>query len=903
METEPTEEKRQRQAFAFLRDHARNAHIAGDGLQVDLLCHTGLQRISQLAKETKLLLPLSEIAWMPIFALYWLVDPSERYAVEQALKGMESRSDEDRLVAEWMIRYHCLVEQPLAGDLQLSPALQEFAWPNSFAERTPEVEALVTHLVELVWFHDPGEGRWKRLADAWLQVAPAWTHASLVALKARLELQARLTVPDKAHVLFPEGDAEKLRAHYDLAELWLLHLQGRSSAVCKAAERLTPTVSAESHRWRALHDFIHFDSAYEPHEDSQGVRLARRRRLSMETPLLIFHDERGERMANTLGELFRARSEGAASKRWEVFLLARLHELAALRLWDYGMWLEAIRAQAQANLEVVQWTDAYPEIAAQGLEQAVRSCCVKSPDKDAGVRRAIDILEFAPSQVLTRFAAALLATYPRQKHQALELLDDITDLLPQEVWPELARWTLTYSQESSEQRTNGWKAAPATHWVWVMPVLAAESSVWATLQPEVLAMARWSHSWMGDSGAFLRRWLLFAPQSYSREVGETMASHPEISATECFSRAECLIEFEEWNPSLRGVYTRRLLPTAQSASEALILARHLNENDLAQREEILRERIAQKMREEIAQATLQAGEKGFNFSPTMNVHLVKQWRVEDRPLLEELIVAVNSPDVVTECLTSLLSSIQLLVAHGPVEFAEVAQPHVSEWVRHVPRGRKMMGTESGPLSIIQWNTGGEGDIALILGWLAFQLPRKLGSASNVVVLTWVRQVLLLGEIRPLDLAIYGSAVVALQTPPATSAEPLALMETAILSLWGRAAHNIGAMQSLAKALNKMASLVASEQFGDRSAADALDAADTFVTVLSRFVPRFAKSPRAALRAAVASLVWQLKRRGSHETWVSDALAALQCDHRARVRFEAHGGWGEARIRADLRSGM
>jgi hypothetical protein len=895
METEPSEAERQTRAFGFLADHARNAHIAGDGLLVGLLCQTGLHQIADLAAEKKLLLAFHEIAWMPIFALYWLVAPTERYAIEQALRVFEHRTDEDVLLAQWIERYRISVEQPLAGDAGLSPKLEAFAWPNAFAKRSPEAETLVSHLVELAWFHSPDDEHWKQIAEAWLRSAPAWTHDMLTALKTRLLLQARLTAPSEQHALVSEGESEKLREHYDIAELWLLHLHGRSAAVCDAAERLSPFLSAESHRWRVVHDFIHFDSIYGPREDSQGVRLARRRRLSVETPLLVFHDERAERLTNTLADLFRARSEGAASKRWDIYMLARLHELAALRLWDYGMWLEATRAQAQANLELAQWTNPDPVRTAHGLALAVRSFCANPPEKDSSVRKAIDTLEFATAGVLRRLGRNLLQTYPKQKHSAADLLEDLTDLLPAEIWPELAQWTLAYVHESSEHRTSGWKMAPATHWHWVLPVLSHESPVWATLQREVLNMGKLSLCWSREYGAFLERWLLFAPSMNSRELAEAMTNHPETSPSECLSRAELLIEFEAWNPSLHGLYTRRLLPVAHSASEAVSLAKHLDEGDIDSREEILRDRISKNVREAIVRATPTPDTKEFGFAPVIGVDLVSHWQTDDLPLLEELIGAVNSPNVLTECLPWLLTTIQLLVAAGPVDFATIVETHVTAWTLHLPVGRKTMG-DSGPLSIMQWNSGSEGDIALALGWLAFQLPRKLGSTSHSIVIAWARKMLLMSESRPLDMAIYGTAMLALQMPANAAGEPLSLMETAMISLWSRSEHDPNAMQSLAGALRKVASLVEPEAFETPGGTDSPAAVNEFVAVLSRLIPHFAKTPRASLRAAVAALIYRLKKVNREEAWVKGTLEELQRDARARVRFEADGGWREAKAR-------
>lgn len=893
MEIEPTEEVRQRQAFEFLRANARNAHIAGDGLLVGLLCHTGLERLRLLAKESSLLLSFSEIAWVPILNLYWLVDPDERYALKHILEQLKRETEEDRLVGQWIDRYIILIEQPLVGDAQLSPEVKDFVWPHYFTERSPETEALVSHMVELAWFHGPNDGNWKELVKNWLKMAPVWTHHILNELKIRLEWQARLTAPSQPQALLSESSADKLRTHSDLAEIWLLHLHGRSSSVYELAERLAPSVSAESHRWRVLNDFVHLNGWNQKDVDSQHVRLARRRRLSEETPLLIFSDKREARLTETLAKLFRARSQGAASNRWNTYIIARLHELAALRVWDYGMWLTAIEAQGQASLEVVQWTDNEPELSSQGLVHAVRSFCMKAPDKDATVRHAINTLEFAPVGILMLLANDLLATYPRQKYQALQLLTEITDLFPSETWPPLAHWTISFSKESSEGRTNGQTLAPVKHWHWVLPVLPVESPVWGILQPEVLVMANSSICWRSEYGAFLKRWLVFAPVTLAREVAETMTVHIETASAECLVRAELLIEFEEWHPSINGIYTGRLLPKAQSLSETFILAEHLNSADLIARQAALRPRIISNIREAIVRATPPSNTKETIFSPAGNVELIKRWEIEDRSLLEELIAAVDSPNVLSDYIPWLLTTIQLLVANGPIEFAQLIEPHVAKWTQQLPRGRKLRGNEHGPLSIVQWSDENEEEIALMLGWLAFQLPRQCGEVSHAIVLMWARQMLILGKSGPLDMVIYASAVAALQSPLENAAQPLAIMETAILCLYSRMDHDPSAIQSLASSLRKLSSLIKLEL----SQMPASSSIDAFLVILARLVPNLAKSPRAALRASVATLTWQLKKCGRTEAWVTQLLEVIQGDRRAQVRFEAEGGWAVARANA------
>jgi hypothetical protein len=93
-----------------------------------------------------------------------------------------------------------------------------------------------------------------------------------------------------------------------------------------------PNVSGDSHQWRILGDFTHIDDRSTTRDESGSVHLARRRRTSPDTPLLMFHDNRQQRIEKLLGEIFRAQREENAYQRWEVFTLAMLHELSALRL-------------------------------------------------------------------------------------------------------------------------------------------------------------------------------------------------------------------------------------------------------------------------------------------------------------------------------------------------------------------------------------------------------------------------------------------------------------------------------------------------------------------------------------------------------------------------------------------
>ena len=156
MPNEPTLLERQRLAFGYLREHAAHAHVAGDGLLANLLCHTGLEQASRLADAKRLLLPLTELAWMPIFALYWMVNPYERFVVEQVVKKLPRLGDEDAAISEWIGVHAYLIEQPLDVCADLHQKLSGLRWSAFFTKHSPEAETVIAHLVELAWFRSHG---------------------------------------------------------------------------------------------------------------------------------------------------------------------------------------------------------------------------------------------------------------------------------------------------------------------------------------------------------------------------------------------------------------------------------------------------------------------------------------------------------------------------------------------------------------------------------------------------------------------------------------------------------------------------------------------------------------------------------------------------------------------------
>jgi len=114
-----------------------HAHIAGDGLLVNLLCHTAIDRAQRLANADRLLLGPAELAWMSILALYWMVDPHERYGIVETIKKLPQADGEDSAVARWIQQHAHLVEHPLLSSPELFQQWTSLPWPTFLKLKTP----------------------------------------------------------------------------------------------------------------------------------------------------------------------------------------------------------------------------------------------------------------------------------------------------------------------------------------------------------------------------------------------------------------------------------------------------------------------------------------------------------------------------------------------------------------------------------------------------------------------------------------------------------------------------------------------------------------------------------------------------------------------------------------------
>ena len=894
----PSNEERQRRAFHLLRDQARTAHREGDGLRAAHLCETALQEIERLAGQKQLSIPLHELSWAFIFQLYWLTQDPTVYFTRERLKSVPCIDDHDRAWLEILEMYAFFIEQPLMASEEASRKLKALPIAQLGAHAKVESVELAKHLLELAWYYLVANNGWQEIAELWSATGPSWLAPVLKPVRERLQIQTQLTVPSKRRPPFPVSAAPELRKISDLAELWLLNLHGESNAIMKRVREISPRVNPDDYKWRLIADFWHTNRTFANSggTDTQGVWLARRRQMTTGFAVLIFHDRRELRMRELLGDVYREHEEGAASKRWHVLQLAMLHELAALRIWDFFMWREAARAQSETLLEAAQWMKEQAGwIAHQGLATGVRAISLRPAEKDTLVQTAVEHLEFTTSDVLATLSTDLFATYPRQRHTASSLLDEIGDLVPPDLWSRFAAWNIEYADESRRNITTGVKINTLGPWSDILPLVAPNSDVWRTLTPEILRLSQNSLSWRSEVETVLRLWLLCAPADLARRAAETMAAivSPDLGVS--FVRANTIVLMEGNRSELGNPVSRELYARAQLAEERLLLARHLREQNVEPLEREVREKTIAGLRKAIEQAVPPEGTTTFSMSLGSflpGLSLVRNWNEEDVSIVMALAEAVNSPRALRDWIPVLLNAMEKMVTHGPKNFAEVVKPFANGWAKNLPLGQPLPGSVHGPFSVVQIRGAEAENIAGSLGRIYLQLLQKLGNEVHSILGEWTTTTVFGGYDRAMPIALYAAIVIASRTSGDVQMGQLAIGEAILLTLRTRMTTSTDAGRLLASAILNLASIMQDKEseLVNWNTASGKITLKWLIDFLESYSAVLAKAPFPTVRSNLALLLWNLMRWYEPCEAATAVLNELKNDRRARVRFNAEGGF-------------
>jgi hypothetical protein len=899
---EGTPAEQQRAAFDYLRERSRMAHNEGDGLLANHLSIVALNEATKLLKTGECHLSLRDLRWAYILAHYWLIDgyllDSE---IKEALACAPQTDGTDRNLLDLLRLYSKLIKEPLWSDPKELLILQHPQCEWMSGEGVPEDLALVEHLVELLWFRDPQGDSWGKVIDAWTAAPNAALKCTrlLAQLKQRLSLQSSLTIPGSLYPPLRLEDAEKWASDPSLVELWIQALHGNRAGVDAAVTRRLPYVSDDVVQLRQLLDFQHLTRAGGKDLDPQAVRLTRRRLF--DNALLRFEETREECLAGALGRIFQKDEKGLAYERRNGFRLAMLCEISSLRQWDFGGWLEAVRAQSTAALEVARWEDIAIVFARNGLLLAVLSLIYDRGERL--VRGGLKALEFAGADVREHLVRNVLFCYPLQGYDAIHFLSDLSDAIPEHMWPEVANWCRGFLDEgwNSEDKSRGASALPLAFWAKMFPFLASSSSLWRKLAPIMELEAKDPMNWITDDRGFFLRYLLYAPVEMARDAGRAMIDLRLGDSESRERRFDILREACEQ----RKVLADELAPELERLAETRLQKWRLKAKPLGSGASPAEERAAKEhLREELVNLVRRISPGGTQqYLPQIDcaAYACLQWTVEESDSLLLVLQTIENPGTLKLAIHNLLDTLRMLVAGGPPQFAErVHQPFIG-WLRVLPTWREIPRPPvGGPLSIVNAQGTEEGLIEDALAGLAYELRSRLGAELDDAISRWVLDTSIRSDLVPasnvMRLALALAASIQIGSNSAVDADKANMVRREALldacramlsSFWhqyredaSRVADLVWALRGLRHACRKEGPAEMSWESPNSAFVGAI------LTRMSALMARLTACPHADVRAEVARTLRNFSSWCSLPPDLQERLAGLSSDARARVRQAA-----------------
>jgi hypothetical protein len=827
----------------------------------------------------------------PIFPHFWLIDEYMLRTISEGLESFAKQGEPKEEIYQILRCYHYLVEQPLVGIDDKVKLLSGITPQWLSTDCQVEDAVLLSHIIELIWYRGPGGSYWRSLAGSWISHGPPVLRKRLEELQTRLELQTKLTSPDARNPPVERAALQDLPPGLPFAKLWGYLLYCDGAGLDGTVLKMNGTTPPESYAARRLFDFHHRNRFFGDFGEPQVIGLTRRRLFNESSPILTFTDAREAHLSETISRLHRLNQVGEAYNRFHGFRLSMLCEMAALQLWDWAAWRESIEAQAEANLERCKWDASRPEVPAHAVKLMVQCVAYKRKDKDSLVRNAFDQLEFVPEPVLAQLVESLLSGYPIQMRNAYEALEDLGDLIPERLWPVVARWSIGYA----DQMRKGLRFGPATplqFWEQILPFVSEESELWDLLLPEIEILAANPFTWQFDGKRLFRAWLLHAPLPKAKAVGEALLATETDDAHALDERQYLLLSTEEARKALSGSFWRTLIKAAQSDLAKLDFVHFVPDSEAAKIRAAAKPSVIQALRAFITQSTPPSDAKQIQFTSMSNGPLFDiEWSEGDLPLVTDLVSAIDSPRVLANNIPNLLLCLQSLAYVGPLSFAEATFERYTAWLASPPKGRDVHGTAGGPFSVVQFRDDSRAQLQKGLGWLSLQMNSKLGVKTDTAIVQWLERSALSPQPAAIPVMINLGMQIALRTDGPAQAEISAMCQNMLLELWSRRNFDTQAQEHLAQALRSLGQFLRENvslhpawkpETGQK-------AVQQLVTKLPDLLAHFGRSSHGPVRAAVATLLTSLKKWQPLSEPLEQMLATLARDNRTRVRFAASEG--------------
>lgn len=869
-------------AYQFLRDQARLAHLSGDGLHVNHLSALALAEFRKQVEEKNLVIGLCDIKWACILPLYWLLHDymlREVDCVRRAAKTLGSGSDS---LHKALHSYFWFVEQPLVpiSDYPDEGRNLSFDWCRE--EDALEDGVLMTHLLELLWWHSRGTDEWLAVADCWLSKCPQWHRKQLTDTCARLKVQTRLTHFSETHARLNVADIATLPVEFAQAQLWVYLLNREAKELDTAVLMFIRTGRVRDTDARLVFDAHHWNRFFGLWGEPQHVGLTRRMLQATDSPTLLFHRLRQSRRNDLLCDFYRMRSESNDNARFDVLRFSMLEELAALRMWSWGDWIDAIRGEAHACFVICRWTEEQGRWAIRGLTLAVRSGHVSRAKESGELARALQGVELAAPDRLDEFVANLLNAYLQQKRAAWEVLSEMGDLIPENQWEATARWQLEYLSEVEAKKDWGPHITTLNLWASILPFVDAASTLWPLLRPEALRIASNPLTW--SKSQFFEVWLQFSPIEFAKELGDAIAAatadtHDAKYRVVILGNAECRGE-------LKGRYRDSLFAAAHDWETRIRLKRLMTSERAAEVASEAKPHVLRKIETLCERAVPPADAKEY-FLPHNDLQFIEyiSWTREDLGSVERVIETISNPGVMCDYLRPLFEALHDLIIAGPIEFATHVIPAVAGWLDHPPIARLTKADKkAGPLAGgIRITSSGVPPLRLEIGWAIEALLEKDSFEAVPLFLRWMRQMSNFESALAVPLATRLVFEHADRLAAEEAHECVGIATNMLVMLITAGKADPDSLHILAYALENATNGLA----GVAAPSVPSSPSERFAQWLVNWLPHLSQTKSGEVREQTARLAHLLVGRHLKGTSVNAVLTQLRSDNRARVRHAAN----------------
>jgi hypothetical protein len=709
--------KRLLEGLTFLRQHALDAHRAGDGLLVSHCCSVALQRCIEHGKATPAhKVSFTDVRWAFTLGMYWMTYDLFLHLVKGAFDSVDD-SESNLADKEFAVIIYNRLFAGFEGVASESTEVVSADWWHERGENPVEEDFIAfSFALELIWIHAPDVTNWKDVYSKWTKnaITTLPLFARLEQIRSRLEFQTMFfngrafTVATSNPCLISDSIQQ------ELFQGWVAFFRCDWILLDSILDRLKYKVRVTDSAYVPLYNLLQHSLLHRTQSEPQTVTQTRRQLARAKQPSEAL---RLQRDAFASSRFLRLATAGfpqndMAAERRSCFRLSMLLQLNALRTWDVGGWLEGLQWRSACFLELAV-TSRNSEFLLQGMIDAVRSHSVPDPKKQPRFAVALKMMDSLNDSQRERLVGELLNSSQNEWRYVHTLLKQLSDAIPTSLHAALAKWSVQV--ESTDLIKNHWKHTFLDLWEDLLPYAPDSSGLVIILAPALMRSIAIPPRWSELHGTIIGA-ILAAEEKLAKDLLlvllQTDCTEPHWN--EC--RFSIGYNVQQQRPNLIPELLSFLKRDAHSRNnrhQLRLLTEHLRQNandtrteDATFRDEIISAvstRISERMNIQTPSFTI--GSRQYY----QDARLV-DWPQTTAQFVDSLIEAVEAGTVLLTDKFDYVTLLGVLVAKGPLSQARRIVRRAVAWLSNGITGRQLSPRIGGALSLSQVNWNEEGNL-------------------------------------------------------------------------------------------------------------------------------------------------------------------------------------------------